>query len=435
MRRRAAVIAKALGVIVLGAMVAGPAFGAGFAIPEQGAKATGMANAFTAQADDPSAMFYNAGGLAFLDHREFAVGGTYIRTTKADFHGDNPFPGTGASGTQKTLSVFPPHLYFVQPINTQWKAGIGIESPYGLTTEWKNPNTFPGRFLSTKAALRAFDVNPTIAWQVTPELGIGLGGIVRISDLELRRDAGAVDPFTLRTATVAASRLKGDFSTGYGFDLGALWKATPRLSFGAQYRSAIDIKYTGNATLSQISTGDPFFDPIVAASLPFGRQLAVETKLKFPATASVGVAFGITPDVLVEGDVGWSGWDRFREVPITFTNHDLPDSVILERWKNSYSYRAGLRWSLNPIWQLRFGYVRDETPQPEQTVNPLLPDNNRNGFTIGVGHKGTISTDVSLMYLDLGSRSRHQTFAGDVQGDFFGTYQTRALLLGATLSF
>jgi long-chain fatty acid transport protein len=214
MRRRAALIVKALGVAVMGMLAAGPAFAAGFAIPEQGAKATGMANAFVAQADDPSAIYYNAGGLAFLDQRAFALGGTYIRTTKADFHGTNPFPGDGSNGTQKTLSVFPPHLYFVQPINTEWKVGLGIESPYGLTTEWKNPDQFPGRFLSTKAALRAFDINPTIAWQVTPQFGIGIGGIARISDIELRRDAGAVDPFTLRTDTVASSRLKGDFSTG-----------------------------------------------------------------------------------------------------------------------------------------------------------------------------------------------------------------------------
>jgi long-chain fatty acid transport protein len=435
MRRRAALIVKALGVAVMGVLAAGPAFAAGFAIPEQGAKATGMANAFVAQADDPSAIYYNAGGLAFLDQRAFALGGTYIRTTKADFHGTNPFPGDGSNGTQKTLSVFPPHLYFVQPINTEWKVGLGIESPYGLTTEWKNPDQFPGRFLSTKAALRAFDINPTIAWQVTPQFGIGIGGIARISDIELRRDAGAVDPFTLRTDTVASSRLKGDFSTGYGFDAGALLKVTSRFSLGASYRSAIDIKYTGNATLTQIATNDPVFDQIVAAQLPFGRKLPVSTKLNFPATASVGGAFGITPDLLAEVDFGWSGWNRFSEVPINFTSNDLPNSVILERWKNAYNYRGGLRWSLNPAWQLRLGYVYDETPQPEQTVNPLLPDNNRRGYTVGVGHKGVISTDVSLMYLTLGSRSRHQTFADDVQGDFFGTYQTRALLLGVTLSF
>ena len=38
----------------------------GFAIPEQGAKAMALGGAFAAQADDPTALFYNVGGLAFV---------------------------------------------------------------------------------------------------------------------------------------------------------------------------------------------------------------------------------------------------------------------------------------------------------------------------------------------------------------------------------
>jgi long-chain fatty acid transport protein len=40
--------------------------GAGFHIREQGAKAMGMANAFVAQADDPSAIFYTLPVSHFL---------------------------------------------------------------------------------------------------------------------------------------------------------------------------------------------------------------------------------------------------------------------------------------------------------------------------------------------------------------------------------
>lgn len=435
MRRRMVSMWKCLGLAAASAALAVPVHAAGFAIFEQGAKATGMAGAFTAQADDPSALFFNAGGLAFVERRDIAVGVTYIRSTEAKFSGADPFPGAGTSGTEKPLSVFPPHAYYVQPINSTWKLGLGIETPFGLTTEWKNPNSFPGRFLSTKAALQAFDINPTLAWQITPTLGIGVGGIARLSNIELDKVVGATDPFTLRSANIASVKLKGDVSDGYGFDIGILNRYNNSFSWGLSYRSRISIDYSGHAVLTQQLTGDPEFDAAVAAQTPFGSKLPVKTNLKYPDMASLGLAFALSPHVLLETDVDRAGWSNFRQVEIDFTNNDLPNSVITERWKNVWSYRAGLRWDVNPLWQWRFGYVYDQTPQPEQSVNPLLPDNNRNGFTLGFGHKGVVSSDFYLMYLDLGSRTRSKTFADDSQGDFFGTYKTRAILVGATFTF
>src|SRR5689334_1451748 len=105
--------------------VGSPAFGAGFGIFEQGSKAMGMAGAFTAQADDPSLLWHNAGGLAFVDGSAGQIGATYFHSTKADFHGAAPFPGPTVSAEQKKLSVLLPHAYWVSQINQQWKWGIG----------------------------------------------------------------------------------------------------------------------------------------------------------------------------------------------------------------------------------------------------------------------------------------------------------------------
>ena len=50
---------------------------AGFTIFEQGARGMGFAGAFTAQSD-PSAIFHNAAGIAFLTGRQAYAGGTII---------------------------------------------------------------------------------------------------------------------------------------------------------------------------------------------------------------------------------------------------------------------------------------------------------------------------------------------------------------------
>src|SRR5262249_60662096 len=114
-------LGKPTALVILGLLAAVPMHGAGFGIFEHGSKAMGMAGAFTAQADDPSAMFHNAGGVAFFDKREWLIGDTYISSSEAKFKGENPFPGDAARGEQKKLSEFPSHFYVVQPLSDTWK--------------------------------------------------------------------------------------------------------------------------------------------------------------------------------------------------------------------------------------------------------------------------------------------------------------------------
>lgn len=431
MRRRGQVL-LVLGFCALGVWGGAPAEGAGFGIFEQGTKAMGMAGAFTAQADDPSLLFHNAGGLAFVEKREFAGGVTYIKGAKAEFRGAAPFPGPDDRAEQELLAEVVPHAYWVQPVSNTFKFGFGIEAPFGLTTEWKDPDSFSGRFLSTKAALRAVDLNPTVAWRFG-NFGVGIGAIARVSDVELNRHVGAVNPFTQTVADVGRLKLEGDFSEGYGFNVGLLHKWNNSFSWGLSYRSQITVDYEGDARLTQIATGNPQFDAVVASRLPFGRDLPVETSIDFPDMASLGLAFSLSPNLLLETDANWTGWSSFDEVVIDFTNNDLPQSTIPQNWEDVYNYRAGLRWTASPSSEWRVGYVYDESPQQEEGVSPLLPDNDRNGFTLGYGHVGNWKADFAVMYLSFGERSRSKSFPGE--SDFFGTYDTTAWLFGATLRY
>lgn len=436
MQRRGGFFRRALCCAALVALAASPMHAAGFSIFEQGTKAMGMAGAFTAQADDPSLLFHNAGGLAFVTERAFSGGATWIRGTKAEFQGAAPFPGPGYSAEQKKLSEFPPHLYYVQPINQTWKLGLGVETPFGLVTEWEKPDQFAGRFVSTKAALQAVDINPTLGWQVTPNFGIGIGAIARLSTVELNRNIPFLNPFTNQQVNIGRIKLEGDMSEGYGFNVGILHRLNNSFSWGLSYRSQISVDYEGDARLSQILTGNPQIDALVASRTPFNKNLPVKTGIDFPDQASLGLAFGLTPDLLLETDFNWMGWSSFKQVNIDFTGgtgNALPDSTIQEDWEDANSYRVGLRWDYSPTSQIRLGYVMDETPQPEEGVSPLLPDADRNGFTVGYGHKGRIGYDVALMYLDFKERSRAKSFNNE--DPFFGTYKTQAILLGLTLNF
>lgn len=419
------------GAFAFGILAAGNVQAAGFGLFEHGSKAMGMAGAFTAQADDPSAMFHNAAGLAFQREKSIMAGVTYITSEEGEFKGAAPFPGPNATGKLEKLSEFLPHAYYVRPIGQRATFGFGTYAPFGLTTEWQNKATFSGRYLSVLAAVRAVDLNPTFAWQVTPRFGIGIGAIVRVSDVELERYLPQVNPFTAKVINVGKVNLNSDFDYGYGFNIGLLGKPSDFFSWGLSYRSQITVKYEGDARFTQISSGSPQLDAAVAAVLPFGGPIPVKTEIGFPDLASFGLAFHFSPAFTVEVDANWTGWSSFDTLPITFPTKPALSSQVIEGWEDAYNYRIGCNWATSATSEWRFGFVYDETPQPTEGMGPLLPDANRNGYTVGYGHKGArLKTDIAFMYLPFENRS-----SSDNRDNFFGSYTNTAYLLGATLSF
>src|SRR5207253_2494155 len=89
------------------------AFGSGFSIFEQGAKATAMGGAFAATADDPSAIFYNVAGIAQQRRAAFMIGGTGI-TFQNEFIGDpNDVFTSGTTGKYRAHTFIPPNAYLI----------------------------------------------------------------------------------------------------------------------------------------------------------------------------------------------------------------------------------------------------------------------------------------------------------------------------------
>jgi len=427
MLRRAKYLAQTGGVALLLVTVATPVRGAGFGIFEHGAKAMGMAGAFTAQADDGSALFHNVGGLGFLEEKEFTVGTTLIYAVDSSFEGLEPFPGTAASGELESSVFYPTHVYYVQPIGEDLNFGFGFNSPFGLATEWKDPAQWSGRYISAEAQLHAFDLNPSLGWRVTDKLSLGIGAVIRFSTVELDRYVPAVNPFTQGVIDAATVNLKSDFDEGFGWNVGILHRPWDRFSWGLSYRSKVKIDYAGDAEFTQLPTGNAALDAIIAGTLPFGAKLPVETAIDFPALASFGVAVGLSEKALVEVDVNWTSWGDFEELEILFIENPELSSVIPENYDDCFNYRIGLRLDVGAN-QWRFGYVFDETPQPEGSTGPLLPDADRHGFTVGFGWRDRF--DIAFMYLLFDERTTTTNY-----DNFFGTYDTTAWLLGATLKF
>ncbi len=373
-------------LLLAAGLLAPPAGAEGFALFAQGAKATGLAGAFAAQADDPSALFYNPGGLALLKKRKAGALGVTVSTfNESLYQGLEPGVGAGTAAEQETPLELAPHLYAVLPLGERGVVGVGVYSPFLLSTEWNGEASFAGRFLATGAEITTYDVNPTLAWKLTPKLGLGLGVTYRSAEVVLDRRHAALNPFTGRLVDAASVRVESDTEAGFGWNVGLLHRVSPRFSYGLAYRSKVSIDLGGVGRMTQIPTGNAQLDELFAATLPLDRDLAMETNLELPDVASLGLAFGLSRSLTLEIDVSRTGWKTFEELAFVFPGTPLLDQTFVQSFEDSMSYRAGLLLKLPTGPQFRFGGAFEESPQPDFAVGPLLADSDRTVLAVGFG--------------------------------------------------
>ena len=413
--------------------VAGTAFGSGFSLFEQGAKATSMAGAFAATADDPTAIFYNVAGIAQLRRATIVAGGTVINFSN-EFRGDpNDEFTSGTTGQYQRHTFVPPHAYVTIPVGNSLTFGLGLMTPFGLRTNWADP--WVGRFVSRDANVKTLSIEPALAWQSSNgRLAIGGGAEYRRAHLVLQRNnpltGSGTNPFNGRIPDVANVYLNSDWDTAWGYNLGVLFKVSDRVRIGASYRSDMDIDFTGDATFTQILTGSPQIDALVKANLPPNQKIA--TTIPFPATAIVGVAVTMMPKTDVEFDVTHTTWSRFKSLDVAFATTPRVNLSRPQNWKDTNSYRIGVNHAATENWDVRFGALYDQNPQPTKAVSPLLPDADREGVTFGFGHhRGPWIIDASVFVLHFKTRSTE----GQSQEGFNGTYKTNAALFSLDLGY
>jgi long-chain fatty acid transport protein len=412
-------------------LVAAPAYPSGFQVMTQGAKAMGMGLAFTAVADDPTAVFYNPAGMAWMSHYEVSIGGSILTRTTGDFQGANPYPGVGVTEHEQKQSFLLPTVYVVAPITKELNFGLGVYAPYGLGFRWDNPNTYSGRFLSQNAVIQSTDINASFSYRLIPELSIAAGAVFRFSKVQLERDEAApVNPFTNSLLDVAHIKLNSDLldNHGWGYNAALMFKPVDMFSLGVSYRSKIRVNYDATGTFTQRLTGIAALDAGVAAQLPVGPQAAT-TSIKFPATINIGAAGHFLDNALtVSADADWTQWSTFKSLDVVFTN--LPPAFAIHRmdlWKNAWAYRGGLEYKVTKDFAVRAGYYYDKTGQPVVDAGPILPDSNRNAYTGGFGYNTErYGVDVGVVYLKLKPRD---TTGGNTD-NFFGVYNESAIIGG-----
>jgi long-chain fatty acid transport protein len=352
-----------------------------FRVLDQGAAASGQGAAFAAQADDPSALHYNPAGMTQLQGVQFyggllLVGGGYTYTSPAGTQYKSNLDGT--------IAWPPPTSFYLTANLNQYDVGvlknltlgIGVNSPYGLVINW--PKDVPFSALDTYAQLPLLDIKPTMAYRFNEYISIGAGLDIYTFAPFAGEGHAQVNSFIPPSTDVELS-LK---DTAIGYNIGVMltpWRnedSKPRLNLAFVYRSQTTMNLHGNflvngglladarvdLTLPNIYTGAVAYWPV--------RDAEHEWKLEF--------------------DLDYADWHSFKQLNIQLSNGmTLPEP---RGWNGVFIAHVGteykwLRPATLPEWEIaaRFGYIRSQTPVPEQTFEPAVPDANYNSFSVGMG--------------------------------------------------
>ncbi len=371
-----------LGTVAVTALIssAAVAVAGGFAVREQSTEFQGMSFAGSAaMGGGIGTMFWNPAATAskegFNTESNYALiipdaevhtkGGTAVQLGGLNSN----------SGSIAGLAIVPASYmtYQFRNFDPNLFVGLGINSPFGLTTEPEN-NNYKGAVLGRTSHLFTVNVNPTIAYRVSPAITVGVGAQMMYASGQFKFAAlgggGALIP--------GSAGFEGN-DLAFGATAGINFAPAPGTNIGLGYRSRMTEKLEGT-----------FFSPVAAPT-----NGTVDVKL--PDIVTLSLRQAMAPNMRLLGTVEYTSWSVFDELRVK--RQVGADVVIDAKWSDSWLFSVGGEYDVNRALTLRTGVGYEISPVDDPTKRIVgIPDSDRIWASIGASYKYSASTTIDFAY-------------------------------------
>ena len=412
--------------------------GSGYQVLLQGNRTTGMGNLGVMMYSDASSLFFNPGAMGFMDHNSVLIGFNPIFASNT-YWNSAPDNSSYTAITDNPMGT-PFHAYAVWgPAERKFKFGIGAITPFGTGVNWGN--SWAGRDLLNELTLQAIQIQPTVAYKLTDKLSIGAGLDVTIGSVKLTRTL-LLDLRTQGSNYKEGSvTLDGEATTAFGYNVGLFYSPSERLDIGLSYRSKVDMNI-------EDGTAEFVVPSSMATLFPDGNTFSAT--LPLPSVISAGLTYHISEHFEIGAQFDWVGWSTYESLDIDFkiNTQQLEDSSSPRNYEDSWVIHLGGEYSVDTNVQIRAGFYYDKTPVQDGYMSPENPDNDRMGFTGGLGYTYGERIQLDLSFLYIHSSKREQTeaqaiAAGTLDPDpqdgsrhvLPGTYRLNALIPGISIAY
>ena len=427
------------------------------------AKSMGRGGTSIGTFDSPELMMTNPAGISFLNNSmidadiSLMFPSVHFKNTLNDKDGDkNTFPLPAASYVNK-----------YKESNFSW--GLGFFTAGGMGADYSlehalyrnqdgsyNLQTYHSKLASMQGGL-------TVAYKFTDNFSVGISAHLVYSMLEFEMPY-SLNPSAMQgvampgmtfgqifaappsmggfgyTEVTASANMTGLTGIGFNGKIGLAYKVNDKLSFGLSYTMPTSLTYkNGKASMDMTAQMNDAFGKAVQGAMAqnpgmtqaqaqaavmaqfagMGIDLSkgvvanydLNVDLKFPQSFGLGVAYVISNDFKVSGDLEWINWaNAFDKMTIKLSNGTNPninkmmgnngtfDLNFPMDWKNSIVVKIGGEYSINSDLTVRLGYVYGGNPVPESTIFPIFPAIVENHLTVGAGYKVSAPLTINAAF-------------------------------------
>ncbi|HTY59132.1 MAG TPA: outer membrane protein transport protein [Bacteroidota bacterium] len=398
-------------------------FGGGLQMVDPSARTMGIGGTLGALTGDPTAMHANPATLSFMEGPVFSFGAT-VKVP------DQRFYGVASPATETKMQaqvLFPPDVCLTYTTPGGFGAGVSVTVPYEIQTEW-DPN-WVGDRLAVKSDLRVAMVSPALSMKFSENFSVGLALELGLPRILYEQRFPVTFPGDSTNQPDADVTHDGSGNVSYGLLAGVFYRPDDFLSLGASYRSHMNMNIEDGRVRYR---GVP---DQIAAQFPEGR---FSTNLVLPNQFLVAASLHPASWLNLAADIEYSLWSEFSSVKITYSDPARPDVLMNLNWKNVLNARFGLEAAFSEF-SIRAGIRFENSPVPDASLSPGLPDASGKGYSLGFGYRAgeglVLDFAYALMRFD-DRRVVNSSLPFNSRGDLFnGLYTSQAASIAINVTY
>ena len=367
-----------------------PVLASGFRMHEFSATNTGRALAGSGVAgDDYSAIGFNPAGMV-LKGTGGQVGGSLV-TVRANVRGSVTNGGlhTGKEGNIRLYS-FLPSVFSQYALNPDWTIGLGIYTPFGLSTTYNND--WFGHTHALTSKLETIDFAPSVAYKVNKQFSVGGSVLFERLDVRLSNDLpSSIGPFPLG----GQAEIHEPRNWEPGYVVGMMYQPLDSTRFGLSYRSKIVHHLKGTTKISD-SAG-------LMGMYYVNGKYVTHAKLTLPESVLFSFHHSFNEKFDVSATVERVMWSRFKSLDIYSATFPGGVSVTPEKWRDVWFVGLGGDYHYNEDLTFRIGAAYDESPiKGPKYRTARIPDNDRYWLSAGASYRwNNMTFDLAYTHMFL----------------------------------